>query len=155
MCICYSQEVSELELVCHLLQLLWSRETLTVRLLLPASEMIENIQSGRCSRALINAACACTTRFSVHKMRDGSSVASLGETLATRARQEVDLADLAENGIDAIRTYCLLVEFAASRGNGGLAWIDIGTFRLEPSSEHCLRVVPLMPHDLKVLLAAF
>ncbi|KAJ9149912.1 hypothetical protein NKR23_g4132 [Pleurostoma richardsiae] len=69
------------------------------------------------------------TEFSVHKATQGSCRAALEEQFEARARAETDLTGTGGGGFEHIQTYCVLVEYGASKGNGARSWTDMAIAR--------------------------
>ncbi|KAF3797071.1 hypothetical protein GCG54_00009039, partial [Colletotrichum gloeosporioides] len=67
-------------------------------------------------------------RFSVHKAVKEPSASRLAKNFERSARCQVDLSSAAGSEPSTVPTYCVLIEYSISRGDGRQAWMDLGKF---------------------------
>lgn len=116
----------DLDLVCHLIDLFWIYGNAQAGLIIPAGPFFEGLKEGVCSLALCYAMCASGVRFSCHNSIQVAREA-LARDFAQRARDELHVTP-DERPLARVQTYCVLIAYEASRGNGAQAWSDLGKF---------------------------
>ncbi|KAJ6186506.1 hypothetical protein N7519_007807 [Penicillium mononematosum] len=122
-------DIPNVDLMAHLVELFCKRANALLRFLLPPADLLDKVALGLCPRSLLLAVCACSVRFSVHKAARGPSTHRLDEQLEQRARAQLAVSCPLGQDLGELQSYCVLIEYAASRGNGRRAWVDIAIAR--------------------------
>ncbi|KAH8894014.1 hypothetical protein GQ53DRAFT_839712 [Thozetella sp. PMI_491] len=117
--------ITEVNVICHLIELYWHHSSAQLRSLLPPSEFLAQLQDGTCSKALVLAVCACHLRYSVHRMARQAAAGGLALQLERGARAGLQASAETIVDSDRILTYCFLIEDEANQGRGNRAWMDI------------------------------
>ncbi|PHH69637.1 hypothetical protein CDD82_7624 [Ophiocordyceps australis] len=117
---------SDLDLVCHLIELFYTRASMQLRALLTPAQLHEQLVQRRLSQCLVLAMCCCSLRFSVHAAVRGQRGRTVAQTLAQEARSRIGASSCPWQQIDSIRTLCILADYEAGCRRGRRAWMDIG-----------------------------
>ncbi|PHH62087.1 hypothetical protein CDD81_7580 [Ophiocordyceps australis] len=145
---------SDLDLVCHLMELFYTRASMQLRALLTPAQLHEQLVQRRLSQCLVLAMCCCSLRFSVHTAVRGQRGRSVAQTLAQEARARIGASSCPWQQLDSVRTLCILADYEAGCRRGRRAWMDIALGRslvqLAKATDRHL----LLPDDAAVLSKA-
>ncbi|KAH9227495.1 hypothetical protein K456DRAFT_42046 [Colletotrichum gloeosporioides 23] len=123
-----SWNIVDPDLCAHLVELFCRRSSSLLGLIVPADALIETICAGTCTRSLLLAVCAYSVRFSVHKAVKEPSASRLAKKFEQSARHQVDLSSAPGSEPSTVSTYCVLIEYSISLGDGRQAWMDLGKY---------------------------